>query len=338
MMNKQLSIEVEDDFGMPLVDMAKEYQVMCTEPNSLGNYSTHVRPLLPLTNSPEQDAILRTASSKIQTWTNDEISHDDKQRIIDGCQLGSETKDIDKRELRQKVLSIIRELKKIPSDNMNQYLEMAKKFVNRELGDLLSRSNEKTCNLIVVRSSSQLTVETTRRLQFDNADTEDNDEDYEDEDYDDDEEEEDVDKELLSEDLGLPIDINLPMQQFARTIAALEHIDMDTKRPLCILNGKCETRRQVSGVYLELIYDLINGHVMHLCTDQTTRISNGLPKFAIVMALCYFRDINLAIASQIDIPPMSIAEADQKRVSHMEAKLNQFRATYAENSNEDSRF
>jgi hypothetical protein len=76
---------------------------------------------------------------------------------------------------------------------------------------------------------------------------------------------------------------------------------------------------------------------MHLCTDQTTRISNGLPKFAIVMALCYLRDINLAIASQIDIPPMSIAEADQKRVSHMEAKLNQFRATNAANSNEDSK-
>jgi hypothetical protein len=105
------------------------------------------------------------------------------------------------------------------------------------------------------------------------------------------------------------------MQQLARTIAALERIDMDTKRPLCILGGKCENRRQVSGVYLELIYDLINGHVMHLCTDQTTRISNGLPKLAIVMALCYFRGINLAIASQIDIPPMSIAVADQKRVS-----------------------
>jgi hypothetical protein len=176
-------------------------------------------------------------------------------------------------------------------------------------------------------------------LQFDNADIEDNDEDYDDKDYNDEEEdvdEEDAEEELSSKDLGLPIDIDLPMQQIARTIAALEHIDMDTKRPLCILNGKGETRRQVSGVYLELIYDLINGHVMHLCTDQTTRVSNGLPKFAIVMALCYFRDINLAIASQIGIPPMSIAEADQLSVSHMEAKLNQFRATFRENSNKDS--
>jgi hypothetical protein len=311
MMNKQLSIEVADDFGMSLVDMAKAYQVRCTEPLTFLN-SSHVRPFLSLTNSPEQDEIFRIASSKIQTWMKDEISHDDKQRIIDGCQFGSETKDIDKRELHRKVLSIIRELKEIPLDDMNQYLEMAKKLVKLELGELLSRSNEKTHNVIVVRSSSPLTVATTRRLQFDITDTEDNDED--DEDYDE-EEEEDVDEELLSEDLGLPIDINLPMQQLARTIAALERIDMDTKRPLCILGGKCENRRQVSGVYLELIYDLINGHVMHLCTDQTTRISNGLPKFAIVMALCYFRGINLAIASQIDIPPMSIAVADQKRVS-----------------------
>jgi hypothetical protein len=335
MMNKQLSIEVADDFGMHLVDMAKAYQVRCTKPLTFRN-SSHVRPFLSLTNSPEQDEILRIASSKIQTWVNGEISSDERQRIIDGCQFGSETKDIDKRELRRKVLSIIRELKEIPLDDMNQYLEMAKELVKRELGELLSRSNEKTHNVIVVRSSSPLTVETARRLQFDITDTEDNDEDYDDEHYDD-EEEEDVDEELSSKDLGLLIDINLPMQQLARTIAALERIDMDTKRPLCILGGKCETRRQVSGVYLELIYDLINGHVMHLCTDQTTRISNGLPKLAIVMALCYFRGIHLAIASQIDIPPMSIAVADQKRVNHMEENLNQFRATYTENSNEDSK-
>jgi hypothetical protein len=131
MMNNQLSIEVVDNYGMRLDVMAKAYQVMCTEPLTFGN-SSHVRPLLSLTNSPEQDAILRTASSKIQTWTNVGISRDESQRIIHACQLGSETKDIDKRELRRKVLLIIRELKKIPSNNMNQYLEMAKTFVNRE--------------------------------------------------------------------------------------------------------------------------------------------------------------------------------------------------------------
>jgi hypothetical protein len=339
MMNKQLCIEVVDNFGMPLVDMSREYEKMCTEPLSLGNYSTHVRPLLSLTNLPEQDAILRTASSKIQTWTNDGISLDERQRIIHACQLGSESKDIDKRELRRKVLLIIRDLENITSDNMNQYLEKAKTIVIRELGDLLYCPNKKTHNVIVVRSSSRLTVETTRRLQLGNADIEDNDEDNDYGDYDD--EEEDVDKEddeeeLSSEDLDLHIDIDLPMQQFARTSATIEHIDTDTTRQLCIFNGKCETRRQISGVYLELIYFLIYRNVMHLCIDQTTRVSNGLPKFVIVMALCDFRQINLAIASQIGIPPMSIAEADQLRVSHMEAKLNRFCATFRENSNKDS--
>jgi hypothetical protein len=95
---------------------------------------------------------------------------------------------------------IIRELEKILSDNMNQYLEMAKTIVIRELGDLLSHSNKKTCNVIVVWSSSRLTVETTRMLQLGNADIEDNDKDNDDKDYDDDKE--DVDEEDAKEELS----------------------------------------------------------------------------------------------------------------------------------------
>ncbi len=112
-------------------------------------------------------------------------------------------------------------------------------------------------------------------MQLGNDVSEDNDEDYDDEEEDVDKEDakDDAEDELSTEDLGLPIDIDLPMQQIARTFAALELTDVDTKRPQCILNGKCETRRQVSGVYLELIHVLSYIVVKHLCIDQTTRVS-----------------------------------------------------------------
>ena len=83
-----------DNYGMPLVSVAREYEKMYTNPLSNDNLS-HVKPLHSLTNTPEQDAIFVRASSKIQSWMNDGISPDDKQYIIDGYQVGNATKDID---------------------------------------------------------------------------------------------------------------------------------------------------------------------------------------------------------------------------------------------------
>jgi hypothetical protein len=331
MINERMCIEVADNYGMDLVSMAREYEILCTNPLSKDT-SSHVRPLHSHTYTPEQAAIKDSASSKIKSWMNDGISPDEKQYIIDGCQLGSSTKDIDKSELRLKVLSIIHELASLPSDDVNQFLEMTKTIVKHELGDLLSCSNKKTCNVIALRSSPNGSAKNSRRVEFGSADIEDDTDVIDDvDDYDNKEVDvgkEDAYDELSLEDIDLPIDlhINLPMQQYARTTAALELTDTVTKRPLHILNGICESRRQVSGVFLEVIYVLLNNNVKYLCVDQTTRLSNGLPKMALVQAICDLLGIVPIVASQNDVSPLLIAASDQRRILHMKAKLMSFHA------------
>ena len=88
-----------------------------------------------------------------------------------------------------------------------------------------------------------------------------------DKDYDDKEEnvdEEDANDELSSEEIDLPIYlpngllIDLPMQQCARNLAALELTDTDTKRPLRILNVISGVNKKQSWFRTSLYFNLLS--------------------------------------------------------------------------------
>jgi hypothetical protein len=90
-------------------------------------------------------------------------------------------------------------------------------------------------------------------------------------------------------------------------------------------------------MFTELIQFVLNNTVLHLVINQTTRVSNGTVKMAILLEICKQRGTHLVIASQYGVSPMSISEADQLRIEHRNGKWTSFRATIAKLSNNASK-
>jgi hypothetical protein len=90
-------------------------------------------------------------------------------------------------------------------------------------------------------------------------------------------------------------------------------------------------------MFTELIQFVLNNTVRYLVINQTTRVSNGTVKMAILLEICKQRGTQLVIARQYGVSPMSISKADQLRIEHRNGMCTSFRATIAKLSNNSSR-
>jgi hypothetical protein len=103
------------------------------------------------------------------------------------------------------------------------------------------------------------------------------------------------------------------------------------------LFGNGETRAQFAGMFTELIQFVLNNKVLYLIINQTTRVSNGTLKMAILLEICKQRGTQLVIARQYGVSPMSISKADQLRIEYRNGRWTSFRATFAKLSNNSSK-
>jgi hypothetical protein len=131
----------------------------------------------------------------------------------------------------------------------------------------------------------------------------------------------------------------LPEKQLVNSLAAIGYVtDNDyLTYKLNTLFGDGETRAQFAGMFTELIHYVLNNNVRYLIINQTTRVSNGTLKMALLIEICKQRGTQLVIASQYGVSPMSISEADQLRIKYRNGMWTKFRARIAKLSNYSSK-
>jgi len=131
----------------------------------------------------------------------------------------------------------------------------------------------------------------------------------------------------------------LPERQLVNSLAAIGYATNEDYKNIALhtLFGDGETRTQFAGMFTELVHFLLHNNVQNLIINQTTRVSNGTLKMAILHEICKRRRTTLVIASQYGVSPMSISEADQHRVEHRKGMWTRFRATIAKLSNDSSK-
>jgi hypothetical protein len=104
----------------------------------------------------------------------------------------------------------------------------------------------------------------------------------------------------------------LPEEQLVNSLAAIGcSTNEDYKNyALHTLFGNGETQAQFAGMFTELVHFLLYSNARYLIINQTTRVSNGTMKMALLHKICELRGTTKVVASQYDVPPMSTAESD----------------------------
>jgi hypothetical protein len=326
--NERIRIVSADSPGMDLLDVARANELVHTNSRSCGS-SSHVNPL-PTPTTPEQVAIEEQATSILR----DGIAPDIQRHLIAGfLPVEDEVDDLNK--LHRTLLSINQEIRAsgVPLTDIDRLSDMMTTIVKRRFPDILYHSSDSPCNVIALRTSPNGSSEkTSRRVQIGNTDSDDQiNNDIIDEDDDNDNEEDDDEVNVG--------DRHLPEKQLVNCLAAIGYVtnnDYLTYK-LHTLFGNGETRAQFAGMFTELIQFVLNNKVLYLIINQTTRVSNGTLKMALLLEICKQRGTQLVIASQYGVSPMSISKADQLRIEYRNWMWTSFRATMAKLSNNSSK-